>query len=362
MSKGTPSSSKQKSKFSLSGLISFFRRLNLSDDPPILTSDDPLILNVPVSDANKTLAESKPFLIEALPPELQLAILNALPPDEKNYLPLRLVNAKCKAITDQDLYLNLLNAPEVLAQTQQPIVSDDDKTALYQQQKKEMDYLLANKDKIFQLSGLDVEKVKKAFSDISILSKYPCDAFSLYQRHKALDVINCLLIERKIDLTKVVLLCTESFLTRFPITLLRDPKYQTYFSALKTINISNNFLTQLPAELFQLPCITVMNASHNQITTVNVPAKVEKNLKIIDLHSNEIRDLCSLLPADIINLSYNYLSTLHEWILKASQKIDITYNCFMTIPKDYPQRAKILKTQRRLDQALPSHAHQRRTI
>lgn len=282
--------------------------------------------------------------------ELTLSILNSLPSKEKHYLPMRRVCKKWKQMIENDVYLKLLNAPEVYEEIQQKVISSEDREALYQKQQKEIGFFAEYQTDI--RTQYKQGSIRKALDDLLTLSSFPRNALILYQRHKALEKVNTLMIQAKFRPDKVVLICSQSFISRFPAKLARDPA----FAQLKTINISNNFLARIPSAIFQLPCIERILASHNEIEKVEMTHAPAKTLLWIDLHANQLRSFPEVLlgSKDLkqLNLAYNFLLYVPETVWGKKLTIDLSHNCLTDIDARCPNRNVVLKTQTPIEQAL----------
>ncbi|KYR00058.1 Kelch repeat-containing protein [Tieghemostelium lacteum] len=78
---------------------------------------------------------------------------------------------------------------------------------------------------------------------------------------------------------------------------------------LKTLNISNNYLTKLPIDIFQIPTLEVLRASNNQIDDNGIPKVITSTkLRSLDLRKN----LLQTIPEGIINLVELQVLTLQE--------------------------------------------------
>jgi len=327
-----------------------------SEDFSSHSSADPSTISAEITskfysdDSTDTSKLSSPFEC----PELRLHILNSVPAEEENYLPLRLVCRQWRQDTDERVYLQLLNTPAVLEETKQKVVSGADKDVLYQRQQDEINFFVQHQVAI--RSDYGCAHTHRALANVIMLSRCPITAFHLYQCHKALNMLNMRMIQTKIDLKKQTLICNEVFLTRFPVALLRDPVYLSFFDKLKTLNISNNSLRSLSSFIFQLPCIERVLVSHNEIERVDFNKPPAKTLLWVDLHANRLKafpqEFLGSEKLSYLNLGHNYLLEVPEILWGKKFTIDLSHNCLTNIDARCPDRKKVLATQKTLEQAL----------
>ena len=152
------------------------------------------------------------------------------------------------------------------------------------------------------------------------------------------------------------MICNEVLLTRFPVDLLRDPIYSTFFAKLKALNISNNSLRTLSSFIFQLPCIERVLVSHNEIERVDFNKPPAKTLLWVDLHANRLKafpqELLGSEKLSYLNLGHNYLLEVPEILWGKKFTIDLSHNCLTNIDARCPDRKKLLATQKPLAEAL----------
>lgn len=294
--------------------------------------------------------------------EVLVHIFHQLPLNESDLLALRLVSRRFCGIATTDTYLQLLNTSSAQADIHHPIISEADKTALYQRQQDEFNYLLQHASQIQNTYGQQIESMLEKIKHISQVKNK--NAFYLYKRHQILTQINSLMICDRINLEKSILFCHQAFITRFPSQLLHREQLRQYFSTLKSINLGNNFLESLPQALFKLPMLKSLIASHNHIRNID-PFKPSQSLQLLDLHANQIRtfhlNVAELPQLRKLNLAYNLLCNLPQSVFALSQHIlDVSYNCLTGLKPDFPGFAKLQLTQRPLDEALKTSQMLRR--
>ena len=90
------------------------------------------------------------------------------------------------------------------------------------------------------------------------------------------------------------------------------------FVQLKKLELNENSLSQLPAAISNLTKLMYLSVNKNKLESIPETLPLLKNLKNLDLHSNNIRYLCSnfeKLQLTSLNLSSNTLDSLQEDIL-----------------------------------------------
>ncbi|KAL6949723.1 hypothetical protein ACO0QE_000379 [Hanseniaspora vineae] len=90
------------------------------------------------------------------------------------------------------------------------------------------------------------------------------------------------------------------------------------FVQLKKLELNENSLSQLPAAISNLTKLMYLSVNKNKLESIPETLPSLKNLKSLDLHSNNIRYLCSnfeKLQLTTLNLSSNTLDSLQEDIL-----------------------------------------------
>ena len=106
-------------------------------------------------------------------------------------------------------------------------------------------------------------------------------------------------------------------------TALANPK------AVKVLDLQNKGLTEVPAEIFELPNLESLNLSHNQLSTLpveiaNLPVK---ELGLAHNHFSEFpRYLCAMRKLEVLNISYNNIRSVPTDLNYLSERL--TYlNC-----------------------------------
>ncbi|MEH2256825.1 COR domain-containing protein [Nostoc sp.] len=115
---------------------------------------------------------------------------------------------------------------------------------------------------------------------------------------------------------------------------------------LKELNLSNDWntddkekLTEIPAEVFELEWLEVLNLSYNQLTTLPEAIADLQKLTSLDLSHNQLRTLpkaiARLQQLTSLNLSHNQLTILPQAIadLQKLTSLNLSYNQLTTLPQ-----------------------------
>jgi hypothetical protein len=231
-----------------------------------------------------------------LPPEIWLDILDFVPPSQHTYLPLRLVNHRLKNVMDT----RVLELNEVLVDLPAPVVTEQDRIALFHDQEKERLHFLEYEDTIVEkyIDEFSTAALEQAFADLKRFTREK-NPLNVYKRHLALKEINRRIIELEIERQRDALQdpfgfyptldLSDCFLTRFPTSVLIDPKLKAIWHAVERLILAQNQITYIPQAITHLTNLTTLLISHNALTALNhLPAKI----KTLDIRYNRF----SVLP------------------------------------------------------------------
>ncbi|MGD9592736.1 MAG: leucine-rich repeat domain-containing protein [Candidatus Berkiella sp.] len=128
-------------------------------------------------------------------------------------------------------------------------------------------------------------------------------------------------------------------ITRFPMALIKDPAYEGYWKNLKNLNLSGNFLNQLPSNIGnKLQSLKILDCSNNQLTELPSSIGKLKALQVLLCNNNQIRALPSsigdLHALKKLDTSENGLSELPSTVgkLKSLKVLNVSKNLLRALP------------------------------
>eukprot|EP01132_Coremiostelium_polycephalum_P010220 gene10220-12534_t len=100
---------------------------------------------------------------------------------------------------------------------------------------------------------------------------------------------------------------------------------------LKTLNISNNNLTKLPIDIFQIPTLEVLRVSNNNIDDNGIPKLITSTrLRQLDLRKNHLttipEGIINLVELQVLTLQDNQISNLTSDIQKLTSLTELNLN------------------------------------
>ncbi|EGC38606.1 roco10, ROCO family protein [Dictyostelium purpureum] len=100
---------------------------------------------------------------------------------------------------------------------------------------------------------------------------------------------------------------------------------------LKTLNISNNYLTKLPVDIFQIPTLEVLRVSNNQIDDNGIPKIcTSTRLRSLDLRKNHLttipEGIFNLIELQVLTLQDNQIQQLTSDIQKLTSLTELNLN------------------------------------
>ncbi|EAL61591.1 Kelch repeat-containing protein [Dictyostelium discoideum AX4] len=100
---------------------------------------------------------------------------------------------------------------------------------------------------------------------------------------------------------------------------------------LKTLNISNNYLTKLPIDIFQIPTLEVLRVSNNDLDDNGIPKIcTSTKLRSLDLRKNHLTSIpegiINLVELQVLTLADNQISHLTSDIQKLTSLTELNLN------------------------------------
>eukprot|EP01113_Clastostelium_recurvatum_P004120 TRINITY_DN1181_c0_g1_i1.p1 TRINITY_DN1181_c0_g1~~TRINITY_DN1181_c0_g1_i1.p1 ORF type:complete len:2457 (-),score=612.33 TRINITY_DN1181_c0_g1_i1:74-7093(-) len=103
---------------------------------------------------------------------------------------------------------------------------------------------------------------------------------------------------------------------------------------LRTLHLNNNCFANLPLEIFQLPCLEVLNLSHNRLVDsglpVPPPGSVLSPLRVLDVRDNKLRVVPELFLSfpqlQILNMDDNSIIALPHDIARLNSLVELKLN------------------------------------
>ncbi len=246
-------------------------------------------------------------------PDLISLIFGLLPP--KQFLPMRALNKRCKAIIEASLINTHVRPSQI---------------CLFESQQNEIDCLLANKKAILRTpkygSGVvrPDDELKKAFAEVEKLPNVH-SSFSLYRRHLALNDINIHIIYNRLNYEHL----------------------SDMFTFNKVIDLSGLYLTRLPSDLFELFCNQgfyrlpiVLCAANNCLTQIPLSLTRLFNLKVLDLSANKLQaipyNIHAFTELETLLLANNYIETIPLELVRLPKlrTLDVRRNCLRALPEE----------------------------
>lgn len=257
------------------------------------------------------------------PDEVLLLVLEKLSETKEGFLPYRLVSQQFNKLISADVIVNSLAREQGVT-----------REVLYQRQRAEIAYLLANKAEIFEnLKG--TTSLKKCFSALSNLydrSSETVNVLTIYYQHKLLDLTNRCIIRSRIDCfgymrTPYYTSLELEHLTRFPNNIfsvreLAAPVLQVILNNIDDIVISGKLLTRLPDQFLNFPIL--------------------KSLKITKTLIEEIPDnfIVGFQQLQTLNIEQNRIKALSDQIgqLPSLQTLSVDKNCLTKLPENLSEK------------------------
>jgi hypothetical protein len=115
------------------------------------------------------------------------------------------------------------------------------------------------------------------------------------------------------------------------------------------LDLSNQNLTKIPAEIFELKNLKTLNLSNNKISTIPADIVRLKRLKKLDISNNGISNfyakICQLPKLEVLNLNNNLLKTIPRQIkyLTELKVLSIANNNIITLPNEIGELKKLRK-------------------
>lgn len=226
----------------------------------------------------KQITLSSDYTISDLPPELLSIIFQHLAPVKK----IRLVNKQWNNIARAELFLRQ-----------------------YQAQRIEIEFWLANEIAFLAKHGQN-PKISTEFIKLKESLKQEDNEETFSKRNNHINLINLEIIRSKIKLISKTesifrtLNCRSCFLTRFTNAAINELKI---FQSLHEIDISNNFLQELPSNLKNCFNLIFLNVSNNNLRHLPEDIGLLRNLQTLNANSNNLVTIpTSLATAAKLNL------------------------------------------------------------
>lgn len=212
-------------------------------------------------------------------------------------------------------------------------------------QQEEIDYLLAKRDAILKRVD-NSQEVTSRLDDLAASTQIPImdDAVAFQVRENLLNKLNAAIIRQNINpLNNKNLICSNCYLTRFNSAIMNDPVLIGHWPTLKTLDLNNNQIKTLPAEIVQLAALETFYLEHNQLTAV--PAEIGQlaALRILRLSNNRLAavpdQLGQLAALERLYLEHNQLTTVPAQMgqLAALKHLTIGHNKLTTLPTEICQ-------------------------
>lgn len=219
-------------------------------------------------------------------------------------------------------------------------LEDADTEDCQKAQDEEINYILANKERIIQKNHLGREVVQY-FERLALSEHTPSmDATRFLAREALLNHINEAIIRSCMGRFKEVLECRDRNLTRFPVSLLTCPELKSYWSKLTWVILSENNLTKVPPEIGNLSALTMLNLNYNRLTKMPNEIGRLQNLRSLCLEHNQLLEipvtLGEMAALDTLDLSNNQLTSIPKSMIRL-EKIHSLYlanNLLTDIPLD----------------------------
>ena len=136
-------------------------------------------------------------------------------------------------------------------------------------------------------------------------------SFSEFQeREYFLNFMNEKIICSAIYSNNTLLVLENKKLTRFPVSVLNDPRLTEYWSQLTSLFLGGNRLVQIPAGFARLQSLQRLELNKNQLKTIPAELSNLQHLEFLALSHNHLNSLPIELGA-IKGLRYLYLSNNH---------------------------------------------------
>lgn len=261
---------------------------------------------------------------------------------------------------------------------------------------EEMDKLLENEETILANNG-QAAALQRRFDRLKALrqkglnSTFNCLECEHHLEHINADIVQAQILEAysKIHLNKVWLDCSFCRLTRFPKTALTRKENATFWQQLKRLDLNNNQLQSLPAEIEKLVALEFLNLNDNQFQSLpnaitqlvtleslflehnqlqSLPAEIGQlvALKTLFLEDNQLKSLPveigKLVALEWLILGYNQLKSLPAEIgqLGMLERFHINHNQLQSLPAEIGQllRLKLFSLHHNQLQTLPAQVGQ----
>lgn len=156
----------------------------------------------------------------------------------------------------------------------------------------ERELLLQNKEAIWHLfSCVDSDLFEQIQQSFPLLEESSEETVI----GECIDIINAVLIIKRINPNSVTLDCSNCTLTRIPKFLFELPNLKEYWAHLISITFENNYLTSLPKEMDVLESLTKLNLARNRFTQFPDNAQFLSKLEFLNLRKNKLKEVTSAI-------------------------------------------------------------------
>ncbi len=127
----------------------------------------------------------------------------------------------------------------------------------------------------------------------------------------------------------------------------------THLKQIKRLNLHDNLITAIPAEIVNMESLEVLDLSNNKITELPIELLQLKNLKVLNLSNNPLKQLADWIGQfehlEELNLVQTQLETLPESFakLKVNGTIYLKKNPFKTLPAGLLGMGKVIDLEER---------------
>lgn len=236
--------------------------------------------------------EKKSINLLNLPPEIIGEIARNL--DEQDIRNLALISRRFYTLVYDEEHLIRFNKNISLQQHYTQVANSLLKEALYIRDNWEKTFNINNWKSIIKRSP---HIVPQAFKEGPLLNK-PFNLGKINEINRLLDECNERVIRSKINLKSDLLDLEALGLTRLPKNLFEDVSLNKYWKNLRVLNLENNQLTALPAEIGNLHRLESLFLKNNQLTAL--PPEIGNLHKLSRLYLQKNR--LTTLPSEIGNL------------------------------------------------------------